>query len=256
MVSPIEAYIRQRAPLFGVDPDIAVRVAKSEGGLSNPTQQSTYVKNGRRERSYGPFQLYIDGGLGNRALAAGIDPRKESDWQKGVDFALNEAGKKGWGQWYGAAKVGVGNWDGVRGGKGNDSLIGSASSPLSDPSIAEFVTNNPQPGGYGAEVENAVFGGGTGNDTMAGGTDGYARNASPFSIPQDVADYASGGQQGPLGKIGSFLEKLGAASPDAPQARGGGIGDARASGNDLAKVMAGPTIADMLLQRRMRGLLG
>jgi len=98
--------------------------------------------------------------------------------------------------------------------------------------------------------------GGSGSDSLVGGTEGYARNASPFSIPQDVADYASG-QQGPLGKIGSFLEKLGQAAPDTPRSGGGGgIGDARASGNDLAKVMASPTIADMLMQRRLRGLLG
>jgi hypothetical protein len=114
-MTPIEEYIRARAPAYGINPDIAVRVALSEGGLDNPTRQSDVVKGGRRERSYGPFQLLIDGGVGARALAAGIDPRKESDWRGGVDFALAEASNKGWGQWYGAKKAGIGNWDGIGG---------------------------------------------------------------------------------------------------------------------------------------------
>ncbi len=114
-MTPIEEYIRLRAPLYGIDPDIAVRVAESEGGLTDPVRQSDVVKNGRRERSYGPYQLYMDGGLGNRALAAGIDPRKPEHWRSGVDFALSEAGNKGWGQWFGAAKVGIGEWDGIKG---------------------------------------------------------------------------------------------------------------------------------------------
>jgi hypothetical protein len=115
--SDIEAYIRQSAAARGIDPDIAVRVARSEGGLKSWNAQSQVVKNGKRERSYGPFQLYIDGGLGNRALAAGIDPRDPAYGKAAVDFALDEVAQKGWGQWYGAAKVGVGQWDGVKGAK-------------------------------------------------------------------------------------------------------------------------------------------
>ena len=115
----IEAYIRQAAIARGIDPDIAVRVAMSEGGLTNPVRKSEVpTGGGRTEESYGPFQLYMGGGLGNRALAAGIDPRDPNQWQAGVDFALDEAKRAGWGQWYGAAKAGIGNWAGL-GGKGS-----------------------------------------------------------------------------------------------------------------------------------------
>lgn len=112
----IEAYIRAQAVANGIDPDIAVRVAKAEGGLDNLTQQS-YVrrKDGSRETSYGPFQLLIGGGLGDVALSKGIDPRKESDWRRGVDLALSVAGKEGWGQWYGARDTGIGNMEGITG---------------------------------------------------------------------------------------------------------------------------------------------
>jgi hypothetical protein len=113
-MTPIEAYIRQVAPRYGIDPDVAVRVANSEGGLSDPFRQGEAMLRYGREESYGPFQLHMRwGGLGTRALAAGIDPRK--DWEGGVDYALQEAGKRGWGQWFGAAKAGIGNYDGIGG---------------------------------------------------------------------------------------------------------------------------------------------
>lgn len=107
----IEAYIRQAAAARGIDPDVAIAVAKSEGGLKDPFRQSDVVKNGVREQSYGPFQLYMAGGLGNKALEAGIDPRK--NWQGGIDFALDQAAKDGWGPWYGAKKIGVTGMHGI-----------------------------------------------------------------------------------------------------------------------------------------------
>lgn len=107
----IESYIRKAAADRGIDPDIAIRVAQSEGGLKDPFRQSDIVKNGVREQSYGPFQLYMGGGLGNKALEAGIDPRK--DWQAGIDFALDQAASGGWGPWYGAKKIGVTGMTGI-----------------------------------------------------------------------------------------------------------------------------------------------
>jgi hypothetical protein len=118
----IEAYIRQSATSRGIDPDVAVAVAKSEGGLNDPTRRAGYVKGGKREPSYGPFQLLVGGGdtgfptgMGNDALAAGIDPRDPNQWQKAIDFALDGASKNGWGAWYGAAKAGIGNRQGIGG---------------------------------------------------------------------------------------------------------------------------------------------
>lgn len=119
----IEQYIRQAAIQRGIDPDIAVRVAKSEGGLKDPTLQSYSTKNGRREPSYGPFQLLVGGGdtgfpvgMGNAALKAGIDPRDPNQWQRGVDFALDQAKSGGWTPWYGAKAAGLDRWAGIRGG--------------------------------------------------------------------------------------------------------------------------------------------
>lgn len=110
----IEGYIRHAARLRGIDENIAVRVAKSEGGLRDPFRQGESMLKYGREESYGPFQLHMrNGGVGVRALQAGIDPR--TNWRGGVDYGLDEAAQKGWGQWFGAAKVGIGNRDGLAG---------------------------------------------------------------------------------------------------------------------------------------------
>lgn len=129
-MTPIEAYIRQAALQRGINPDIAVAVARSEGGLNDPVRQSDIVKNGVREPSFGPFQLYFGGGLGNAALKQGIDARDPGQWQRGVDFALNHALQNGWGAWYGAAKAGIDDWAGLKGG-----TVGPISAAMPPPAV-------------------------------------------------------------------------------------------------------------------------
>lgn len=109
----IEAYIRQSARARGIDPDRAVQVALSEGGLDDPVRQSDVVYQGQREQSYGPLQLNVNGGVGSRALEQGIDPRNPAHWRAAIDFALDEAARSGWDQWHGAARVGIGSRDGL-----------------------------------------------------------------------------------------------------------------------------------------------
>lgn len=120
-MAAMEAYIRKAALARGMNPDIAVKVGRSEG-FGKGIWQSTYKKNGIQEPSYGPFQMLVGGkgtgfpeGLGNRFIKdTGLDPRNPSNVYATVDYALNEASQKGWGQWYGAKRVGVGRWDGIR----------------------------------------------------------------------------------------------------------------------------------------------
>lgn len=138
----IADYIRQSASARGIDPEIALRVAMSEGGIKDPIRQSGIVKNGVREPSYGPFQLYMGGGLGNKALEAGIDPRDPNQWKQGVDFALDNAATGGWGPWYGAAKVGVGN----RAGLDNARAIGY--NPQSTPPAVAAIEQASPSSGY------------------------------------------------------------------------------------------------------------
>jgi hypothetical protein len=112
----VESYIRRSARERGIDPDVAVRVAASEGLNADPAEawQSNVILNGERERSYGPFQLFIDGGLGNVFMEeTNLDPRDPSTWRTQVDFALNKARELGWSPWHGTDNVGIGPWKGI-----------------------------------------------------------------------------------------------------------------------------------------------
>lgn len=172
-MGPVEAYIRQQAPRYGINPDVAVLVASGEGGLFNPFRhgegpapRSQAAQFGKLENSFGPFQLYISGtgaGLGDRAVAAGIDPRK--NWQGGVDYALNEASQKGWGQWYGAKAKGVTGFEGIRG-RPVDAPAPSGGAPavMDGPKGDEAI----HPAGYSTRPQGPVeaAGGGYGSDPV------------------------------------------------------------------------------------------
>lgn len=106
--------IRQAAIARGIDPNVAVRVAQSEG---------LHGYTGDKGTSFGPFQLHY-GGLQPGALgkpgmgddftkATGLDARDPATVQQQIAFALDAAKRNGWGAWYGAAKVGIGQWDGI-----------------------------------------------------------------------------------------------------------------------------------------------
>lgn len=123
-VKEMEQYIRQAARARGIDPDTAVRVARSEG-LARGTWQSNVKHPTRgREPSYGPFQLLEGGrngwptGMGNDfRRQTGLDPSDPANARAGVDFALDGAARNGWGAWYGAKHAGIGNRQGLDGAK-------------------------------------------------------------------------------------------------------------------------------------------
>jgi hypothetical protein len=98
------SYIRQAAARNGIDPEVALRVAQSEG-FNNYT--------GDQGRSFGDWQLFTGGGLGNKAEKEGINVRDPNTWKAQTDFAMREAARGGWGPWHGAAGAGIGNWQGI-----------------------------------------------------------------------------------------------------------------------------------------------
>jgi hypothetical protein len=116
----MEAYIRAKAAELGIDPDVAVRVARSEGLKAN-TWQSDLQQPYGREASYGPFQLHVDPtgkrpGMGNDFMAAtGLNPANPDTWDEGIDFALAQARNAGWGPWMGAAKENITGFMGIGG---------------------------------------------------------------------------------------------------------------------------------------------
>jgi len=118
----VEDFIRSEALARGIDPDIAVRVARSEGGTSDadPARRGTFPTGS----SWWPFQLHYGGtgyeylgtvaGMGNDFTAlTGWEPGDPAAWRDSVRFALDAAAQRGWSPWYGARHVGIGDWDGI-----------------------------------------------------------------------------------------------------------------------------------------------
>lgn len=111
-VAQQEAQIRGYAASIGIDPDIAVQVARSEG-LAPNTWQSNVQQPYGREQSYGAFQLHVDPtgkrpGLGNEFVAkTGLDPTDPTNWEAMNKFALDQARQQGWGPWMGAKAAGI-----------------------------------------------------------------------------------------------------------------------------------------------------
>jgi hypothetical protein len=114
----VRDYIRRAAYARGMDPDIALRVALSEGGV-NP---ATWV--GDHGSSFGPFQLHYGGlaaggnavpGLGESFTRdTGLRASDLSTWRQQVDWSLDHAVRNGWGPWHGAAAAGIAPNQGTR----------------------------------------------------------------------------------------------------------------------------------------------
>ncbi|MDR9781587.1 phage tail length tape measure family protein [Rhizobium redzepovicii] len=179
----IASYISQAAAKRGIDPDIALRVAKSEGGLASWNLQSTYMKNGVQEPSFGPFQLYKGGGLGNDFMRkTGLDPALAANGPAGVDFALDHAAKNGWGAWYGAGKAGISNWQGIGTGSGANSAADAVNKLASSAGAAT-----------------------KGLDTFGGGLGKIGSALSSTSFPAAPSASGGGGGGGLFSWLGSLL---------------------------------------------------
>ena len=117
--SAIESIIREESISRGIDPDIAIKVYRAEGLNS---YQSKEKYNGKRERSYGPFQLFIDGGLGNDYQKdTGGDLTQENNIQditRQIQWSLDYVAKtKSWSPWKGIKKIDMDKNEGLSGSK-------------------------------------------------------------------------------------------------------------------------------------------
>lgn len=137
-----EAFIRAEATRRGMDPSVAMAVAKSEGFF-------TFNSTVPGEKSYGAFQLNISKNpnrpsLGDRFKKdTGLDPADHVNERRGIQYALDEARKVGWGQWYGARNTGISTWAGIPQG-------GASSTTTTEVNINGPITVTP-PAGADAE---------------------------------------------------------------------------------------------------------
>ena len=98
----VSSYIVQAARARGIDPNIALQVARSEG-------LNKYV--GDDNSSFGPYQLHYGGvakggnavaGLGDEfTKQTGLDARDPKTVKQQIDFALDRAKSGGWSPWHG-----------------------------------------------------------------------------------------------------------------------------------------------------------
>jgi len=115
----IESIIREESSLRGIDGEVAVRIFRHEGMNSYQSTVSTgnQLMRGGREASYGPYQLYVGGGLGNDyEQRTGRDlttDNTEEGITNQIRFALDQAALNGWGAWYGRGPAGVGINEGL-----------------------------------------------------------------------------------------------------------------------------------------------
>ena len=117
----IESIIREEAIARGIDPNVAITVFRNEGAGS---YQSRIPRSGSGslngfEASFGPFQLFTGGGLGNqyenltgRNL---ITDNTTEGITNQIRFSLDQAVSSGWSPWYGAAAGGISDREGLNG---------------------------------------------------------------------------------------------------------------------------------------------
>lgn len=142
-----EAFIRQEAIRRGIDPDVAVRVAKSEG-FSSPV--------GDNGTSFGAFQLHVTPGGRGRAVgdqfkaATGLDPSDPANERATIAFALDDARKNGWGAYHGARNTGIPDWAGI------NSTTTNTTTTTSAPVSIENLNVYPPPGTDGKKFANDI----------------------------------------------------------------------------------------------------
>jgi hypothetical protein len=107
-----EAFIRSEAARRGINPDVPMAVARSEGFNSFTGDKGT---------SFGAFQLHVTPGGGGNAVgdqfrkATGLDPGDRANERAAIAFALDDARAHGWGAYHGAANSHIGAWAGIDG---------------------------------------------------------------------------------------------------------------------------------------------
>jgi hypothetical protein len=186
-----EAFIREYAKSIGIDPNIAIRVARTEG-LGDGIWQSNVVLDYGREQSFGDFQLHLapEGrkpGLGNAFLSqTGLDPRDPANWKAMNMFALDNAKRGGWSPWFGAKKVGIVDKMGIDGSPAPAAsyeapkVMGSALGSFLDPSDinVRIAENSANPTNLSLDA-----------DTQTPGSEQpflSAPNQTPSKSPQEI----------------------------------------------------------------------
>ena len=126
-MNDIEAFIREAAAKRGINPDIAIRVCMTEGGVTEPARLGDFSgPPWYSGKSWYALQLHWGGigtpwasfghtaGMGNGfTTLTGWQPGDPAAWRDAARYGLNRARTGGWGAWYGAASVGITEFMGI-----------------------------------------------------------------------------------------------------------------------------------------------
>jgi cell wall-associated NlpC family hydrolase len=239
----VEQYIRTASTARGIDPEVALRVVKSEGGLE-PNRRGTF----KTGSSWGPLQLHWGGpgyeqygnvaGMGNSFTAqTGFQPGDPTAWKSATDYALDAAAKSGWGAWYGARNQGITGYQGITRGAAPAVAPAAAAAP---PPAASPVAARGGPEWWGAIAAPTAA-----PRTAAAVPSASASGQTPRSdLPPDQVAKQSIAANWALSQLGSkdyynlcqrFIEQA--------YGTGGQFGSAAAAGKALFKT-ANPAEAD------------
>lgn len=107
-----EAFIRASAIRAGINPDVAMAVARSEGF-------NNFKSTIPGEQSFGAFQLHVTPGGRGHAVGdefqklTGLDPADPKNEHESIMFALEWAKRHGWHDFHGAANTGISDRQGI-----------------------------------------------------------------------------------------------------------------------------------------------
>lgn len=158
-------YILGEAAKRGIDTNLIDRLVRSEGGYAG------YDMTGDHGQSFGPFQDYIGGGLGNQMIAQGLDPRNPANERPVIGWNLDYIQTHGASPdvWHGL-RPGEARWTGGAGsfdGAGGPLYLGTvekmAGVPEAGTDLLGFLLMQHAPpeevkGGTGNELLDAVVG--------------------------------------------------------------------------------------------------
>lgn len=122
-VGAMEQIISREATARNMDPKTAIKIFRAEGASH---YQSQIPKKGKgshagKEASFGPYQLYTGGGMGNqyeKATGRNLTTDNTVDGiTNQIRFALDQATKVGWSPWMGRGPAGVAADAGLKGSK-------------------------------------------------------------------------------------------------------------------------------------------
>jgi len=108
-VNTIASYIYNRAREVGVNPNLALGIARFEGLNPNTLGSPTFGNRDARGYSFGPFQLFSGSPDPSRIEPGGMayefkqrfgEAPSASNWQQQVDFSLDAMRRRGVGAWY------------------------------------------------------------------------------------------------------------------------------------------------------------